>query len=183
MSSGGNITIGPGDLLHLQRSSITTSVSEQFGNGGNITMSPRFLILDRSPIQANAQRGAGGRIDIPSGLLVRSAGSDITASSESGRPGTITIASPPPNLTGSLVVLASELRAAAALLRESCAAQGARPRSSLVMAGRGGLRQDPETTLPALYIADRPVRTGQDDPPEAPTPPLHTSVTLSTRCE
>ena len=44
--------------LYLQRSSITTSVSKEFGNGGNITISPRFLILDRSMIQANAQRGA-----------------------------------------------------------------------------------------------------------------------------
>jgi len=42
-------------------------------------------------------------------------------------------------------------------LREACAARGDRPISSLVEAGRGGLPQDPEATLPALYIADRDV--------------------------
>src|SRR3954471_22596002 len=45
--------------------------------------------------------------------------------------GAILIAGPPVNLNGSLVVRASELRAAAALLAESCAARGARPLSSL----------------------------------------------------
>jgi hypothetical protein len=61
------------------------------------------------------------------------------------------------NLSGALAVLSSELRGRAAVLREACAAYGDRPISSLVEAGRGGLPQDPEATLPALYIADRDV--------------------------
>jgi hypothetical protein len=56
-----------------------------------------------------------------------------------------------------LVVLSSELLRAAAVVRETCAAQGGRPQSSLVEAGRGGLPLDPEATLPALYIAGRDV--------------------------
>jgi hypothetical protein len=53
--------------------------------------------------------------------------------------------------------LSSELRGRAAVLREACAARSDRPISSLVEAGRGGLPQDPEATLPALYIAGRDV--------------------------
>jgi hypothetical protein len=113
---------------------------------------------------------------------VQSADSEITATSERGLSGEITISGPPVNLTSSLVVLASELRAAAAVLTESCAAQGARPRSSLVMAGRGGQRHDPEATLPALYITNRPIRPSQDLAPKAPIPPQHTSITLATQC-
>jgi hypothetical protein len=40
-------------------------------------------------------------------------------------------------------------------LRNSCAAQSGRPQSSLVEAGRGGQPQDPDATLPTLYIAGR----------------------------
>jgi hypothetical protein len=93
------------------------------------------------------------------------------------------------NLTGSLVVLASELRAAAALLRESCAGRGGNPRSSLVVTGRGGRRQGAaagaEASLPALYFAHRPVRAGEegDRAEEASAPPMRTSVGLSSRCD
>jgi hypothetical protein len=62
-------------------------------------------------------------------------------------------------------VLSSELRSAAQVLRNSCAAQAGLPQSNLVEAGRGGLPQDPDATLPALYIA------GRDMSPTSPTVP------------
>jgi hypothetical protein len=183
-ANGGNIAISLSDMLHLQRSSITTSVKSARGNGGNIAIDPRFVVLDQSQITAEAVGGNGGNIRIWAGQFVQSAGSVVSATSQLGISGQIAISGPPVNLTGSLVVLSSELRAAAAVLSESCAARGARPRSSLAVAGRGGLRHDPETTLPALYIADRSVRAGEEHAPEVPAaPPRHTSVTLSTRCE
>jgi hypothetical protein len=61
------------------------------------------------------------------------------------------------DVNGAVVVLSSELRSAAAVLRNSCAAQATQPQSSLVEAGRGGLPQDPQATLPALYFAGRDV--------------------------
>jgi filamentous hemagglutinin family protein len=182
--NGGDITMSLGDLLHLRQSSITTSVNGALGNGGNITISnPRFVVLDRSVIRANAVGGRGGNVTIRADQFVQSAGSDVTATSELSVPGEITISSPPPNLTGSLVVLASELRAAAALLQGSCATQGAKLRSSLVVAGRGGQRQSVETTVPALYILNRPVRGSQEQAVENPSSPLHTTVSLASRCE
>ena len=182
-ANGGNITISLRDLLYLQRGSITTSVNGALGNGGNISIDPRFVILDRSVIAANAVGGNGGNLLIRADQFVPSADSNITATSVRSLPGTITISSPSPNLTGNLVVLAGALRAAAAVLTESCAAHGADPRSSLVMAGRGALRYDPETTLPALYFANRGADAWQKHGPKPPpVRPLHTSVSLTARC-
>ena len=61
-------------------------------------------------------------------------------------------------LNGALVVLSSELRSAVALTADSCATRASRRLSRLVEAGHGGLPQDPETTLPALYVAGREIR-------------------------
>ena len=182
VANGGSITIGPGDLLYLQRSAVTTSVGGASGNGGNITVDPRFVVLDRSVIQANAVGGNGGDVLVRAEQLVQSPDSAITASSQLGVSGQIFIGAQPLNLNGSLVVLASELRAAAALLRQGCAARGASPRSSLVVAGRGGQRQGLEATLPALYFAGRPVRDGGEPPSDASTPPARISLGLSSPC-
>lgn len=186
-ANGGNITILASDMVYLLRGSITTSVNGALGNGGNILIDPRFVVLDSSVIQANAVGGNGGNILIRADQFVQSADSAITATSERSLPGEIAITATPLNLNGSLVVLASDLRAAAALLSESCAVRGARPGSSLVVAGRGGLRQDPEVALSALYIADRPVRAeGAGGAPQgaaaADAPARHTGITLSGRC-
>jgi len=69
-------------------------------------------------------------------------------------------------------------------LRNSCAAQGGLPQSSLVEAGRGGLPQDPDATLPALYIAGRdmsPTSTTPPGPP-LPIPTQQTTARLTMRC-
>jgi hypothetical protein len=65
--------------------------------------------------------------------------------------------------------------------REACAARVGQPISSLVEAGRGGLPQDPEATLPALYIAGRDVAPS---PPAAagPSGTLQTNIRLTMRC-
>ena len=70
------------------------------------------------------------------------------------------------------------------MLRNSCAAQAGLPQSNLVEAGRGGLPQDPDATLPALYIAGRdmsptsPTVTG----PPSPIPAQQTTARLTMHC-
>jgi hypothetical protein len=81
-------------------------------------------------------------------------------------------------------VLSTQLRSRTEVLREACSARAGQPISSLVEAGRGGLPQDPEATLPALYIAGRDVAP---NPPAAAGPtaasgPLQTTVHLTMRC-
>jgi hypothetical protein len=165
-----NITLEVRDLLYLLNSKITTSVKNS-GSGGNITIDTKVVVLNHGSITAQAVEGLGGDIMInageyfPSQHIMINAGeyfpatdSRISATSQLGISGPVVISSGPRvDVNGALVVLSSELRRAAEVVRETCAAQGGRPQSSLVEAGRGGLPLDPEATLPALYIAGRDV--------------------------
>jgi hypothetical protein len=156
-ASGGNITLHVRDLLYLTSSEITTSVKGETGNGGNITIDPQLVILNHSSIIAEAIEGHGGNITITASEFIPSSDSIISATSELGISGTVEILGPRVDVNGALVVLSSELRGRTEVLREACAARAGRPISSLVEEGRGGLPQNPETTLPALYIAGRDI--------------------------
>ena len=183
-ASGGNITLSVVDLLYLMGSEITTSVKGETGNGGNITIASPSVVLDRSQIIAQAVEGHGGNITITADEFVASPDSIVSATSQVGISGTIEIIGPRVDLNGALVVLSSELRNAAAVLRNSCAAQGNRPQSSLVEAGRGGQPQDPDATLPALYIAGRdasPTLSTAAGPPQ-PVRTEQTTARLTMRC-
>jgi filamentous hemagglutinin family protein len=184
-ADGGNITLNVADLVYLLSSKITASVNTQTGNGGNVTIDPQLVVLNHSSITATAAEGRGGNIRINAGAFISSADSIVDASSQKGISGTVLITNPRVDVNGALVVLSSELRGHAAVLREACAARADRPVSSLVEAGRGGLPQDPEATLPALYIADRDVNTnpgpgvGTNGTGDAP---LRTTVRLTMPC-
>jgi large exoprotein involved in heme utilization and adhesion len=181
-ASGGNITLHVRDFLYLVSSEITTWVKGETGNGGNITIDPQLVILDHSSIIAEAIEGHGGNITITAGEFIPSSDRIISASSQLGISGTVEINGPRVDVNGALVVLSSELRGRAAVLREACAARADRPISSLVEAG---LPQDPEATLPALYIAGRdlnPNPTPGTGTIEADGAALQTTVHLTMRC-
>ena len=152
-ANGGNIMLSIGDFLYLVGSEITTSVKGETGNGGNITIDPDFTVLNHSSIIAQAVEGHGGNITINAGTYIASADSLVSASSQLGISGMVTINGPLVDLNGTLVVLSSELRSAVALARDSCAFRSIRPRSSLTEAGRGGIVQDPDAVLPGFYLA------------------------------
>ncbi len=178
-ASGGNITLHVRDFLYLVSSLIATSVKGETGNGGNITIDPQLVILNHSRIIASAIEGRGGNITINADELIASSDNIFSAAGQIRVSG-----GPRVDVNGALVVLSTELRSAAEVLREACAAQGSRPRSSLVEAGRGGLPQDPDATLPALYIAGREVNP---NPPAAVEPTeasgaLQTTAHLTMRC-
>ena len=154
IANGGNIRLSVADFLYLVDSKITTSVLGANGNGGNIVIDPALLVLDHSQIIAQAVAGAGGNITISASIFLPSADSIVSASSQLGISGAVELIGPRVDLNGSLVVLSGELRNAADILRTGCAARGWK-QSSLVDAGHGGLPQDTETTIPALYIVDR----------------------------
>jgi large exoprotein involved in heme utilization and adhesion len=183
-ANGGNITLNVRDFLYLTSSEITTSVKGETGNGGNIMIDPQLVILNRSNIIAEAVEGHGGNIMIDAGEYIASADSKVSATSQKGISGTVEIGGPRVDVNGTLVVLSSELRSTAEVLRSSCAAQSGRPQSTLVEAGRGGQPQDPDATLPALYIAGRDVNP---NPPAAAEPTeasraLQTTIHLTMRC-
>jgi filamentous hemagglutinin family protein len=176
-ANGGNITLNVSDFLYLTNSQITASVNRETGNGGNIVIDPQLVILNHSKITAQAAEGQGGNINISAGLYIASTDSVVSASSQSGISGTVVISGPRVDVNGALVVLSTELRSAAEVLRHSCATQTAQPQSSLVEGGRGGLPQDPDTTLPALYIAGRDV----DLNPQAASGTTEAKSTLQTK--
>jgi large exoprotein involved in heme utilization and adhesion len=180
-ANGGNITLKVDDLLFLTNSKISASVNRETGNGGNIMIDPQLVILDHSEITAQAAEGQGGNITIHAGEFIASSDSIVSASSALGISGTIEIIGPRVDLNGALVVLSSELRSAAQVLRNSCAGLS---QSSLVEGGRGGLPQDPDATLPALYIAGRDMTRASPTFPGAP-PPIpaqQTAARLTMRC-
>jgi hypothetical protein len=156
-ANGGNIELEVSNFLHLVQSQITTSVTGSSGNGGNILIDPLFLVLDRSQIIAQAVKGQGGNISIIAGQYIPSSDSLVSASSQLGISGSVEIFGPRVDLNGSLVALAGDLRGAAAVLRDSCAGRGNRPRSSLTEPGRGGITQDPDAALPSFYLAGRDI--------------------------
>ncbi len=154
--NGGSITIQGGQLLELDRSHITTSVSGPSGNGGDISIRSTALVLDSGSIQANtvAANANGGNVSINVDALVPSGstlfvGGDtpypflpyvfgfnvIQAAAPTGLSGTINISSPALDLSSSLSALAEKLLTDTGLGRDRC--HGALG-SSLAQGGRGG---------------------------------------------
>ncbi|MEO1444986.1 MAG: S-layer family protein, partial [Cyanobacteria bacterium J06635_11] len=102
--SGGNIRLRIGDVLILRRQgqiSATADTLVSGGNGGNIDIDTGFIVapaLENSDITANALEGSGGNVAIRAnallGIVFRdflTPLSDITASSQFGLAGSVTI--------------------------------------------------------------------------------------------
>jgi large exoprotein involved in heme utilization and adhesion len=105
----------------------------------------------------------------------------VSATSQLGISGTVEILGPRVDVNGALVVLSTQLRSRTEVLREACALRSDRPISALVEAGRGGLPQDPEAALPALYIAGRdldgkPRAAASSRPAEAQQATVHLTL-------
>lgn len=117
---GGNIIIGADNLILSNQSNVTASAGGA-GNGGNISIDSDVLAgLDNSDITANAVAGNGGNIEIESSYIIGldsrnqlSPFSDITASSELGIDGTVTINSPETNTEEDTVIAAEDIKAIA----------------------------------------------------------------------
>ena len=101
--TGGNININAINLSAKKDSAI--SANAEGGDGGNITIDTETLLgLDNSDITANAVEGDGGNINITATSILGfeerpelTPLSDITASSDFGVDGTVTINSPETN--------------------------------------------------------------------------------------
>ena len=142
-TSGGNIDIQAIDRVRLVNSSISTSVLGGGGSGGNITIDPDVVVLQNSQVIAQAVQGAGGNITITTPLFLADFTSFVSASSQFGLNGTVTIQSPTSNLSGSLGPLTSKPSQVQTLLTQRCAALANGQTSSFVVAGREQLPSDP----------------------------------------
>ncbi len=143
-ASGGNIDIRAVDRIRLVNSTISSSVQGDASTaGGNITIDPNVVVLQNSQVTAEAVQGAGGNITIFTPLYLADSSSLVSASSQRGVNGTVTIQNPTSNLSETLGTLPSEAGQAQTLLTQRCAALASGQASSFVVAGREQLPADP----------------------------------------
>ncbi|MBD1847053.1 filamentous hemagglutinin N-terminal domain-containing protein [Cyanobacteria bacterium FACHB-63] len=166
-SQGGNVTLRVQDVLLLRRgSSISTTAgtAQAGGNGGNITIDGKLIVAvprENSNITANAFLGRGGNVRITTqgifGIEPRfqeTPLSDITASSEFGISGTITLNTPDVDPSRGLVTLPTDLQDTSSLIASTCPADEG---NSFAITGRGGLPDDPRQPLMGerVWLDDR----------------------------
>ncbi len=107
-ADGGNIIIDTPSYLFVEHGEITTSVAAADGNGGNITLTPEFLLLDNARVVAQAVAGDGGNIDVNTSALYKFSPSLISASSELGIDGIVAINTPDEDVSEGLLALVTE---------------------------------------------------------------------------
>lgn len=156
---GGSITITDANSLLLRQGSrISTSAgtARAGGNGGNVAIDSTFIVTvpnENSDITANAFTGRGGNINIRTQGLFgitnqpqeNSQTNDITASSQFGVDGRVSIDQPDVDPTEGTLELPTTF--AAPPLAQGCAAP--QDRSRFVNTGRGGLPANPADPLVA----------------------------------
>lgn len=160
---GGSLTFNIGNLLLLRNQSLISTeagTAGAGGNGGDITLNlPNGFIVavptENSDIQANAFEGDGGSVNVTARSLLGIAFrpgvldtplSDITASSQFGRSGTVTINELSSNVRQDRAALPTETAPPA--LAQGCRAQGSQT-GSFISTGRGGLPTNPTDPLSA----------------------------------
>jgi large exoprotein involved in heme utilization and adhesion len=159
-ASGGNIVVAATEMVRLTDSGISTSVFGGPGSaGGGIFIDPRFILLQNSRIVAQATQGAGGTITLVAGTVLADPSSLISASSQSGPQGTVTVQAPIQNLSGAMVPMQQEYMPATTLLSQRCAARVSDGKvSTFVVTLREGLPPEPGGPLPSpLEDLDRAV--------------------------
>jgi large exoprotein involved in heme utilization and adhesion len=143
-ASGGNITITARNLVQLTDSQINASVQGNAAStGGNIVIDPQFTILQNSQILAQATQGQGGTISITTNNMLTDAASVVSASSESGISGTVSVQSPISQAAGRIVPLSKSTLDTPALLNQRCSALVGGQYSSFVVAGRDTVPSEP----------------------------------------
>ena len=133
--------------LQLTDSTISASVLDGTGGGGSVNIDPQFVILQNSQILAQAVQGPGGNIFITTNLLLPDANSVISASSQFGVNGTVTIQSPNAPASGKIQPLGKTPLIATSLLNQRCAALAGGEFSSFTVAGRDSLPTEPSSWL------------------------------------
>ena len=143
--------------MQLTDSTISASVLDGTGGGGSVNIDPLYVILLNSQILAQATQGQGGAISINitnGGLFLPDANSTVSASSQFGVNGTVTIQSPNAPASGKIQPLGKTPLQATSLLNQRCAALAGGEFSSFTVAGRDSLPTEPGNWLVSpLYAA------------------------------
>jgi filamentous hemagglutinin family protein len=177
------ITTAPSGTVQLTNSTISASVLNGAGGGGSVNIDPQYVILLNSQILAQAVQGPGGAISINitnGGLFLPDATSTVSASSQFGVDGTVTIQSPNAPAGGKIIPLSQKPLLATSLLNQRCASLAGGEFSSFTVAGRGSLPTEPGGWLASPMalslggtgdgtLAEKGGRAGIDDDPARET--------------
>lgn len=142
-ADGGDIAIGGDGFIHLVRGDIETKVQAKDGNGGNITFTPEFVVLNGGRIIASAIGGNGGNIQITTTGRYDLAPSVIDASSRFGIDGVVAVNSPAVDVTTGLIAPPTDL-ASEQQLTNQCAANARHGASRFFRARSGAVPLSPE---------------------------------------
>ena len=160
-ANGGNIEIRATDIVRLtSKSEISTSVKGTEGSGGNIFIDPQLVIVQGSAVTAQAVDGAGGNMTFVTPLFLADSASVVSASSQRGPSGTVTIQSPTSNISGTVGQLPAKPSSPQVLLQSHCAAKSGNGQSTFLLTGRSSLPDEPGGWLNTPVSVDR--WTGED---------------------
>jgi filamentous hemagglutinin family protein len=179
-SSGGaiKITTTPSGAVQLTDSTISASVLDGTGGGGSVNIDPQFVLLQNSQILANAVFGLGGNINLTTNLLLPDSASIISASSQFGQQGTISIQSPISPASGKIIPLSQKPLIETSLMSQRCAASAEGIYSSFTVSGRDSLPTEPDgwlsspLALATTELDGRPATESSQSEPAQETPIL-----------
>ena len=141
---GGNIIL-QANYLQIRHHSAIAATAESQGDGGNLNIHTLLLVaLENSNLNANANQDRGGNIQITTQGLFLSPDSSITATSQKGINGVISIQNPNVDTKSVLASLPTQITNPTRQITASCPATSG---NHFVITGRGGLPNDPTTTL------------------------------------
>ncbi|MBE9045850.1 filamentous hemagglutinin N-terminal domain-containing protein [Pleurocapsales cyanobacterium LEGE 10410] len=152
-NQGGNITLNVGDILQfIDDGEITASAgtAQAGGDGGNVNINADFIIAFPTDniydITANAFQGDGGDIDLRTISFFGSDFVNISASSEFGLAGDVSIAILELDPAKGLIQLPANLIDASQQISQACTPEAGEP-DRFVVTGRGGLPLSPNEPL------------------------------------
>ena len=156
-SNQNNLVINIKENLILKNNSLISAQATQEANGGNVAINADFIVAlpQNNDIIASADKGQGGNIRITSsgifGIEFRDQAtplSDITASSEFGLDGDVSIDILEIDPAQSLTKLPTQIIDGSKLITKGClVGVGEEAKSEFVVTGRGGLPANPYKSL------------------------------------
>lgn len=155
-ADGGGIDLSSSRYLYMQDSDITTSVGAAFGDGGNINLDPKYILMDNSRIIARAVSGDGGNININTQGIYRfppEENNPIDASSQFGLDGIVEIKTPEINTDSLINISASGFLDLNITLDTPCDQRIGQPSSRFILKEREGVAtQGQDDFIPSYGI-------------------------------
>ncbi|MEM8505739.1 MAG: filamentous hemagglutinin N-terminal domain-containing protein [Cyanobacteria bacterium P01_D01_bin.1] len=149
---GGNIDLQANSVLLSRAGSLISAEAGGAGDGGNVELETPFLVaLEDSDIVANAFQGVGGDVLISAQIVLGTEfrdrltpQSDITASSQFGTDGTVTLDTPAIGPDSGTVELPSALSGLDQQVAAGCSQQQG---NQFITSGRGGMPTSPTNNV------------------------------------